>query len=232
MEALKWFVEHLRSEGHVILHAPFSFAVSVLIAFCVSFGLVEWHYSVITDAQKATIELLHERVDRLAEELAKRSAAPPSAATASNVDQKPDLKFTVSGGGAALPSDPNWKDDYTDVVWDVRIWNTGTPTFLTDFSFVVLPRDGAPIIGLPLAIPDVLSLSGKVPSIIKGDESLLKKVENRPIGLTPMEGKVRFLVKVSQKTLLDPNTQWQFSARDSYSTPVIVQISAGSMAHN
>ena len=214
----------------MITGAPAAFAVSIVIVCCVVFGLLDWHFSGIIENQKATIESLRERVDKLSSELPTKAALSPPAST--DAISKPDLRFRIIGGSAAVPDEPRWKAEYVDVIWDVRIWNTGERSILTDWSFVVLPANAAPITGQIIDIPDTLSYSGKAPSVIRGENSLVEKTKNTAVGITPVEGKLRFLVKTDQSALLSPTTRWQFTFRDIYSTPFTQIISAGSLPHN
>jgi hypothetical protein len=65
MEYVRWFLDYLRREGHVIRAAPFSFlAACGFVAVSVFAGL-EYHHAEKDETQKAEIELLKARLDLL-----------------------------------------------------------------------------------------------------------------------------------------------------------------------
>ena len=70
---------------------------------------------------------------------------------------KPELHLTISGGNVFIPTEmPTW----TGIGLDVRIWNTGSPSVVTEWTMKITANGGSSVRAQLTAMPNVLNGSG------------------------------------------------------------------------
>src|ERR1700680_2027248 len=111
---------------------------------------------------------------------------------ASPTPQRPEFHVTVSGGNIFIPDQ---MPGATGIGLDVRIWNTGAPSIVTNWTLRVTPNGAAPVQAQLTAMPNALSATGPFNSSrLLASNSLETKTRDTPVDITPISGVLLFYV--------------------------------------
>ncbi len=131
------------------------------------------------------------------------------------VGEKPALKPTMSGGSIFEPGAPDMAKSHTGIAINAKVWNVGGASVATSWALKVIIPGRLPVSGQLTQIPDFLSLSGAINSVvIRGDDALDRKVATEVIGGTPIEGTLLFYVPLPRSAVMTPDTVLKLSFKD------------------
>jgi hypothetical protein len=129
---------------------------------------------------------------------------------------KPELRLSMLGGNFFTTTKPNGKN-ITGIALTARVWNTGTPSIVSDWSLMIIPQGATPIRAQLAQIPERLPVQGLYSSpVLRASDALDSKVKTTQVGRTPVEGTLLFYVELPLNTVLDPNTRLELTATDEY----------------
>jgi hypothetical protein len=130
------------------------------------------------------------------------------------VIQRPEFHLTIPGANIFIPdAQPTW----TGVGVDARIWNTGAPSIVTDWSMKIVPNGGDAVNAQLTAMPNVLSATGSFNSTkLLAANSLEAKTRDTPVGATPVEGVLLFYIALPKAAVQAPDTRWEITVKDIY----------------
>ncbi len=127
-----------------------------------------------------------------------------------------ELRLSMLGGNIFIPDNVN-EQILTGIALNVRVWNTGAPSFVSSWSLMVIPHGEIPILAQLIRMPELLRVNGMHNNaVIRAIDALDLKVNTTSVGTTPVEGTLLFYVKLSQKIVLDNDTRLELIATDMY----------------
>jgi hypothetical protein len=203
-------LETLRREWQVIIRAPWTFIVLVVVvATCAWSFRDKWDYIAKT-AKSRTIAI--QQIVGIQQ---------------TNLE-KPELRLSLTRGNAFTPSTFSTHHSLTGVALNVKVWNTGVPSAATDWKLEVIPQGESPVQGQLSVIPEQLRVGGWFNStVIHASDSLDEKIKSGPISSTPVDGTLLFYVHLKKKVIVDPNTKLELSVKDAYGNESAVASTMG-----
>ncbi len=128
----------------------------------------------------------------------------------------PELHLSILGGNIFTPDNVN-EQILTGIALNIRIWNTGAPSFVSSWSLMVIPHEAIPILAQSTRIPEILRVNGVYNNAeICASDALDLKVKATSVETTPVEGTLLFYVKLPKKIVLGINTKLELIATDMY----------------
>lgn len=129
-----------------------------------------------------------------------------------NEQPNPELHLTVSGANIFIP---NERPELTGIAVNARIWNTGAPSIVTNWSMKIIPNGETPVVAQLTAVPNVLRVTGiSISTNILASDSLETKTNNTHVGITPIFGVLLFYVALPKNIVQANNTCWEITAKD------------------
>jgi hypothetical protein len=102
---------------------------------------------------------------------------------------------------------------------DIRVWNTGGPTYVTKWSLLIIAPGHIPVVAQLTRIPELLRAGGPLNSaVLRSSKDLSVMTSTQPVKLAPMGGKLLFYAGIDRQSLENAATRLQLTATDSYGT--------------
>jgi hypothetical protein len=132
--------------------------------------------------------------------------------------KKPELHLSVSGGNVFVPTDqPTW----AGIGVEARVWNTGSPSVVTEWSMTITPNGETPVKAQLTAMPNVLAAAGPFnSSVLLAANSLEIKTRDTPVKLQAVPGVLLFYVDLPRDVVRAADTKWEIVAKDIYEKEV------------
>ncbi|GEM_PF-3969495 len=138
--------------------------------------------------------------------------ADPDLGRIANEISRPQLRLIVQGANIfQLDQKPTW----TGIMVHARIWNTGAPSVVTEWSMAIIPN-GAPAVAAQFTkFPVELVVSGAAGSRkFTQTDSLDMKTDATLVNDVPVSGSLFFIVEMPKEVVQAMNTTWIISAKD------------------
>jgi hypothetical protein len=117
---------------------------------------------------------------------------------------------------------------YTGISLNAKIWNTGKPSFATDWMLTVSPPGERPVIAQFTNIPEVLRVGGAINSaVIRQSDSLERATSESPVQSTPISGALLFYTNLPKPKVVDPRTILSLSVKDENENETVLSKSIG-----
>lgn len=129
--------------------------------------------------------------------------------------ESPEFRINLLGANVFKPTG---NSDITGILIDARIWNTGTPSIITEIELVLFLEGHTTISTQFTTMPDRLNLSGQNAGalVLAERDDIERKVTSTAVGASLVEGKALFYAKVTRAKVLHSDTRFEFSIRDIY----------------
>lgn len=126
-----------------------------------------------------------------------------------------DIMLSMLGGNIFIPNAPGAVGHLTGIGLNVKIWNIGAPSVVTEWSLFVIPKNEIPVIAQLTEMPESLRVGGiNNSAVIRSQDSLESKTKITPVETTPIEGTLLFYVPLQQEIVLMPSTRLELIAKD------------------
>lgn len=146
----------------------------------------------------------------------------PDPATTSTSD-RPQIMLSLLGGNIFNPKAPDLRF-LTGIALDVRIWNNGRPSPITEWRLTVIPPGRSPAIAQLTEISDLLRLGGaKNSAVLRTADDLSRKLAHEDVGTKPTDGTVLFYVKLDKPLVMLDETQIELSVKDLFGKETVVK---------
>ena len=130
-----------------------------------------------------------------------------------------------------MPDAPDLRH-FAGIALDVRIWNNGVPSPVTEWRLIVIPPGRSPTIAQITEIPDVLRLGGaKNSAVLRTADDLSRKLAHEDVGAKPTDGTVLFYVKLDKPLVMLEETQLELSVKDAFGTETVTKQRMGDWMH-
>jgi hypothetical protein len=131
--------------------------------------------------------------------------------------QKTDLTLSMLGGNVFKPSiDAN----LTTLALDVRVWNNGQSSIISEWSLIVVPVNQTPAIGQYTPIDNIIRVGGKNNSVVlRPEQDIGAKTSSVPVTETPIEGIAMFHIAMNYNNVVHQQTCLEVTIKDKFGTP-------------
>lgn len=130
---------------------------------------------------------------------------------------KPEIRLNLLGGNIFDPTAAPWKDQICGIALDVRVWNTGSPSIITEWGLVIVSRGNTPIIAQLTKMPEQLTATGEYNgAILRATDALDTKTAFNEVGRGVVEGILLFYARIKRDDLEHPDTRLELYAKDAY----------------
>jgi len=100
---------------------------------------------------------------------------------------KPNLKLSMYGANVFIPEAPDVRSKLTGIALNVKVWNIGGPTVVTEWNLFITAPGTVPVVAQLTRVPAHLRLGGPVNSaVIQGSDDL----EPKTAQYCPRQGRI------------------------------------------
>lgn len=224
------FLLHLRQEWEVISKSPFV----CLICAIIGFGVGTWYYSEQVATLNNQVNFWKDKATApgatATATVTTGPAAPTGPNTGSGMPFQPSnaAHFTLNTDDANFFV-PQYDDSSTNIVMDVDIRNSGTPSIATGWRLTVTPKGKSPVVAQFMQIPQRLDVG---PLTVKESESLANKVAKKRVeNGSLVSGRLLFSVHLPLSQVQDDATVFKLSVQDVAGNVFSSEQRAGDWAH-
>jgi hypothetical protein len=138
----------------------------------------------------------------------------------SSMAGRPEIHLSMLGGDVFIP---DGEPTLTGIAVQARVWNTGAPSAVIDWSLAIIPHNEQPVFAQFTKIPETLIARGpKNSAILHASDSLDAKTSSTQVDKMPLLGALLFYVALPKSIVQAHDTRWSLSARDIYGKEVRV----------
>ena len=116
---------------------------------------------------------------------------------------------------------PDGEPSLTGIALDVRVWNTGKPSRIVQWSLAVVPQGAMPIFAQHTKMPNTLTAGGEKNSLaLRASDSLDDRTLTTDVGLEPLSDRILFYVPLEKEIAGAGRTLWDMTAEDLFQQTV------------
>ncbi|HVI28317.1 hypothetical protein [Hansschlegelia sp.] len=223
-------IEKVISEWPIVSSAPLTFFAALFGLLAVITPAIWWLLNTMKSAELSSmsadiqakaseVAFLKSRIDAYESKL---GVTTPDEAQSKVLGlerqlSKPEIRLNLLGGNIFNPAMAPWKDQICGVALDVRVWNTGSPSIITEWGLVIVSRGNTPIIAQLTKMPEQLTTTGEYNgAILRAADALDTKTAFNEVGRGVVEGILLFYARIKRDELEHPDTRLELYAKDAY----------------